>query len=153
MFCFIDSCLKAERDDRSEHAPSRLWSEFLYFVRAFKSRSVWATWSAVRRLFMSWPLQAVFGKREKWKNWCIHLLIAWTRFCQYGARLVRRSAILCQFVGELMEVSLKLISEEMRDAQSIKSHSDEKKTPNATLSHSTHLHSPSNPSLMKKTNT
>ena len=68
MFCFIDSCLKAERDDRSEHAPSRLWSEILYFVRAFKSRSVWATWSAVRGLFMSWPLQAVFEKKGKMKE-------------------------------------------------------------------------------------
>ena len=34
--------------------------------------------------------------------------------------------------------------------QSIKSHPDGKKTPNATLSHSTHLHSPSNPTLMGK---
>ena len=32
--------------------------------------------------------------------------------------------------------------------QSIKSHPDGKKPPNASLSHSTHLHSPSNPNLM-----
>ena len=49
--------------------------------------------------------------------------------------------------GRRFELTICIVGHECDrdDAQSIKSHPDRKKTPNATLSHSTHLHSPSNP--------